>query len=147
MLTTRLNGIKTGIIVVLVILISEGIRLYTGLPITIIDIGILPITCLLIYYIRFYKFPFSKKYYDKNTQQPQSGWQLIGFLVFTIMLAIIGAWIAWLGIQGPLHYFSSVKGAAHGYTLIQVGSVITIYSLGGALIFLFRLIRLRYKSA
>ncbi len=133
--------IKTGIIIVLAIFISEGIRLYTGLPITIIDIGILPITCLLIYYMRFYKSPFSKSYKDMTTHQPQSAWQLIGFLVFTIMLAIMGAWIAWLGVQEPFKYFSGIKGAAHGYTLIQVGSMTTLYSMAGALIFLFRLIR------
>ncbi len=139
--------IQTGIMIVLIILISEGVRLYTGLPITIIDIGIIPVTCLLIYYIRFYTFPFSKKYTDKNTQQPLNALQLCGFLTFTVMLAIFGGWIASLGIQEPLHYFSSVKGGAHGYTLIQLGAITTIYSAGIGIIFLYRLVQLHYKSA
>ena len=138
--------IKVGVIILFTLVISEGIRLYTVLPITIIDIGIIPITCLLIYYTKFYTFPFSKKYYDKNTQPPLNSWQLIGFLLFTIMLAIIGIWLTWIGVHNPLHYFYSVKGSAHGYTLIQLGLVTTLYSIGGGLIFLHRLIRLHYKS-
>ena len=54
-------------------------------------------------------------------------------------------WLTWLGVQDPLHFFSSVKGAAHGYTLIQIGGVTALYSMSGALIFLFRLIRLGAK--
>jgi len=141
------SKIKTGIIILLIILISEWIRLYTGVPITIIDIGILPVTCLLIYYIRFYTFPFSKKYTDKNSQQSLNILQLYEFFIFTVMLAILGSWITWLGIQSPLYYFSSVKGGAHGYTLIQLGSITTIYSVGIAIIFLYRLIQLYKKPA
>ena len=137
--------IKTSIIIIFAILISEGIRLYTGLPITLIDLGTPPVTCMLIYCIRFYKFPFSKTYKDKSSHQSQSAWQLIGFLVFTVILAIMGVWLTWLGVQDPLHFFSSVKGAAHGYTLIQIGGVTALYSMSGALIFLFRLIRLGAK--
>ncbi|MCG3737961.1 hypothetical protein EXA20_17035 [Vibrio cincinnatiensis] len=139
--------LKTGIIIVLVILISEAIRLYTGLPITIIDIGVLPITCLLIYCMKYYKSPFSKTYKDTDNHQQQTPLQLIGFLLFTIILAAMGSWIAWLGIQAPLQYFSSVKGAAHGYTLIQIGGLTALYSMWGVLVFLFRLVSLRDKSA
>ena len=139
--------LKTGIIIFLVILISEAIRLYTGLPITIIDIGVLPITCLLIYCMKYYRFPFSKTYKDTDNLQQQTLFQLIGFLLFTIILAAMGSWLAWLGIQAPLKYFSSVKGAAHGYTLIQIGGLTALYSIWGALVFLFRLVKLRDKSA
>ncbi|PMO48826.1 hypothetical protein BCT11_04430 [Vibrio sp. 10N.222.52.B12] len=139
--------LKTGIIIVLVILISEAIRLYTGLPITIIDIGVLPITCLLIYCMKYYRFPFSKTYKDTDNLQQQTLLQLIGFLLFTIILAAMASWIAWLGIQAPLKYFSSVKGSAHGYTLIQIGGLTALYSMWGALVFLFRLVNLRDKSA
>ena len=59
----------------------------------------------------------------------------------------MGSWLAWLGIQTPLKYFSSVKGAAHGYTLIQIGGLTALYSMWGALFFLFRLVKLRDKSA
>ncbi|EPT9323658.1 hypothetical protein ACVTOI_004568, partial [Vibrio parahaemolyticus] len=139
--------LKTGIIIVLIILISEGVRLYTGLPITIIDIGLLPITCLLIYCMKYYKSPFSKTYKDMGNHQQQTPLQLIGFLLFAIILAAMGGWITWLGIQAPLQYFPSVKGAAHGYTLIQIGGVTALYSMWGALLFLFRLVSLRDKSA
>ena len=141
------SSIKTGIAIFFIILISELIRIYTGLPITIVDIGVLPITCLLVYYIQFYSFPFSKNFKDKNNQQQLSSWQLLGFLLFSVVMAIMGTWSAWIGIEEPLHYFSSVKGGAHGYTLIQLGSIIAIYSVGGGLVFLYRLIRLHFKSA
>ncbi|KOO01781.1 hypothetical protein AKJ17_18840 [Vibrio nereis] len=139
--------IKTIIIIVLVILVSEGIRIYTGVPITILDVVILPITCSLVYLMKYYKFPFSKTYKDRQSHQTQNAFQLIGSLVFTAILAVMGTWVAWLGIQAPLQYFSGVKVAAHGYTLIQVGILITLYSIWGALIFLSRLSRLRHKSA
>ncbi|WP_022946110.1 hypothetical protein [Pseudoalteromonas ruthenica] len=143
----RWAKLKTAIIIVLVILISEVIRLHTGLPITIINIVVLPITCLLIYCMKYYRSPFSKTYKGTDNHLKQTPFQLIGFLLFTISLAAMGSWIAWLGIQAPLQYFSGVKGAAHGYTLIQVGGLIALYSTWGALVFLFRLVSLRNKSA
>ncbi|EIA5326263.1 hypothetical protein K7L04_004711, partial [Vibrio parahaemolyticus] len=84
---------------------------------------------------------------DTDNHQQQTPLQLIGFLIFTITLAAMGGWITWLGIQAPLQYFSSVKGAAHGYTLIQLGGLTALYSMWGALVFLFRLVSLRDKSA
>ena len=97
--------------------------------------------------MKYYKFPFSKTYKDRESHQTQNAFQLIGSLVFTAILAVMGTWVAWLGIQAPLQYFSGVKVAAHGYTLIQFGILITLYSIWGALIFLSRLNRLRHKSA
>ncbi len=76
--------LKTGIIIVLVILISEAIRLHTGLPITMIDIRVLPITCLLIYCMKYYRFPFSKTYKDTDNLQQQTLFQLIGFLLLQL---------------------------------------------------------------
>ncbi|KOO11508.1 hypothetical protein AKJ18_28755, partial [Vibrio xuii] len=104
--------IKTIIIIVLVILVSEGIRIYTGVPITILDVVILPITCSLVYLMKYYKFPFSKTYKDRQSHQTQNAFQLIGSLVFTAILAVMGTWVAWLGIQAPLQYSSGVKVAA-----------------------------------
>ena len=137
--------VKTVILIVLIILISEGIRLYTGIPITLIDIIIFPITCVLIYFIKFYTSPFSNN--SINTQQSTNAWELVGFVFFVILLTIMGVWITWIGIQDPLQYFSSVKGGGHGYTLIQVGAITALYSVWFALKCIYRLIRLHQKSA
>ncbi|MEL0646831.1 hypothetical protein V6248_05300 [Pseudoalteromonas agarivorans] len=139
--------VKVFILIVIIILISEVIRLYTGIPVTIMDIIIFPITCLLVYFMRFYTSPFSDLNADKYAPPPLSALQLFGFVLFSIILVIAGVWIAWMGILAPLEYFSSVKGGGHGYSLIQLGVITTIYSLWFGLKFSHRLIQLHFTSA
>lgn len=137
--------VKRFIGIILIIIIFETIRLYTGIPITIVDIIIFPITCVLIYCLKFYTSPFSDD--GINTPPPLNAWQLIGFMLFSILLIIMGIWLSYLGIQDPLHYFSSNKGGGHGYTLVQLGVIVSLYSIWFCLKFIYRLVKLFNKSS
>lgn len=138
--------VKEFITIVIVIVLFETIRHYTGIPLSIMDVIVFPIVCLLIYFMKFYTSPFSDRSTGENYSPPSSAWQIFGFVLFSIVFLIIGVWVTWIGIQAPLDYFSSVKGGGHGYTLIQLGIIIALYSLWFGLRFTHRLIQLNKTS-
>jgi hypothetical protein len=62
-------------------------------------------------------------------------WHRIGYTLFMILLICMGAFLAIEGFNNPFELFTGVKGASHGYTVFVLGTLITLYSLVGLIIF------------
>ena len=140
-----LDKVKIGISIFLLIFISEVIRVYTGIPVTILDVMLLPITGILIY-IGFYTLLNRKKDKNKNVQAAQSIWQLLGGILFITALVPVGVWITWLGAEKPFLLFTGVKGSVHGYTLVYLGAIVAVISVVMGYVFIYRLFLLIRKS-
>ncbi|RKF19774.1 hypothetical protein DBZ36_04770 [Alginatibacterium sediminis] len=141
------NKIKSIVIIALVIVIPELIRFYTGLPITIIDLVVFPVFCLLLYFITTYVLDIKRSSKLDANKVFDRRWKVIGFLIFSVAIASMGIWLTWLGVQQPLTLFSSAKGAAHGYTLVQLGVITTLYSVGLSVVCSISLIRTPMRSS
>ncbi|MCG8549198.1 MAG: hypothetical protein MI799_02210, partial [Desulfobacterales bacterium] len=106
-------------------LILEFIRKRYLVPVTIMDILLFPLSVLIIVYsLKQLVFRKNKETYSHSVDD--SKLKLILYLCFSlIVLAPLGLFTLWMGIQEPLGFFSGIKGPAHGYTLIPLGIVIT----------------------
>ena len=134
--------VRTVLVIILLIIASELFRYYSGLPITLMDLIILPITLLLMYLaghiiVEYFKPP-------KNTgvaaTQP-TVWQLVfGFMV-SALLAPAGLWLCYQGWLSPFALHTSVKGAAHGYTLVHLGLVLSLCSFAFSVVAIVKLFK------
>lgn len=65
-----------------------------------------------------YKFSLNK--IVKYIFPPKEGINFVG-LLGVLIFPVLGIGILYLGLTGPLDTFTSIKGDAHGYTLIHTG--------------------------
>nr|WP_319395453.1 hypothetical protein [uncultured Desulfobacter sp.] len=124
-MSSKLNSILFFAFFFIVALILEFIRKRYSVAVTIIDVLLFPLSVLIIFYSA--KHLVFKK--NKDTYRhpiDDSNLKLILYLCFSlIVLTPLGLFTLWLGIQEPLGFFSGIKGAAHGYTLIPLGIIVT----------------------
>ena len=118
-------------------LILEFTRKAYGIPVTILDILLFPLS--LIFTVLLLKDFFinqSKEKTKKSLKLKASA--IAGRIAITLLLFFpLGIWAMWEGLKNPFGYFSGIKGAAHGYTLTAIG--LFIFSLG--IIFISSVIR------
>ena len=124
------DSIKKYLVIIVVIVVVEAIRLFTGLPITPVDVLLTPASIFLMALgIRYLIFTKQKRVDDDAPYMSQSIWQLSGNLIVLIGLIMLGLWCVYDGLQDPLEFFTSVKGSGHGYTLVCLGSLLVGYGL------------------
>lgn len=129
-----MSKLKTTIYVSLLIgvgLIIEWFRAETGIPVTILDILLLPL-CVIFIYIVIREILFAdKSSVNSENLQSLSPAKRLGLIVVCLLMLLLGAWGIWAGLSAPFDYFSGVKGAAHGYTLAIIGLLIVLFGLVG----------------
>jgi hypothetical protein len=103
---------------ILAAVLLEYIRRRYGIPVTILDIFLLPLSLI-------FSSVLLKDFFFRQNPADQAGLSLrdgvFRALVALLLFFPLGAWSLWEGIRNPLDYFSGIKGAAHGYTLIGIG--------------------------
>lgn len=118
---------------VLLAVIIEIIRQKTNIPVTLLDIFFFP-GCLLFSFIFLrYEFLNKKTLFKYNLVEPVSALKKLGVFVGALFLTALGGWCFWMGICEPLTYFWGIKGAAHGYTLVAMGFLISLLGAYGVL--------------
>ena len=142
MSTSRVKEIIT---IIVIIVASETLRIYSGLPITILDIILLPISFLLIYWGVLYFASLGKKKDSSDEKVMQSIWRLLGSLILFIILVPLCFWLTTEGWKEPFTLFSGVKGSVHGYSVVHIGIVSTVYCIGILFHTVQRLIRKVFK--
>ena len=121
------NYIKNILTASVLIITVEVLRYYTGLPFTIIDIIIFPFSIILLLF-------GVKTLLSPAQQNPESkavkltAIKLFGVFIVAILFFLLGAWAIYEGGHNPLTLYSGVKGAAHGYTLLSLGLLISAFS-------------------
>ena len=134
------------ILIVLIAIVSvELFRLYTGLPLTIIDITLIPLSSVFLIPSIQYILPRKKKKVDKTVEQPYK--QLILSLVTILLLFPLAVWLAITGWQEPFRLFNGVKGGAHGYTLLYLGLIMVCLCIVSVFTIMSKLIRVFRKKA
>lgn len=120
----------------------EVFQYYTGIPLNIMDAMILLISALCLYLLK-YRPPFTRqKYKDIDTKLVNNIWYLLGSIVFVAVLILMGIYLVYLGLESPFKLFTGVKGSSHGYSLVLLGSVITMYSCIGIYMLFYQFWRL-----
>lgn len=100
------------------------IRIEYKIPITLIDLILFPISITILFF--FFKWLISKKNDNFYLVETSLKVLLFNFLVFSVIVIPLGIWTIWAGMIDPLKYFSGIKGAAHGYTLVSTGFLLLI---------------------
>jgi len=123
------------LLIVLAIVIPEYIREKFDIPITIIDLILFP-TCIFLSALSIY-YVFTNGIKFEMSIQPMSRLSRLGYILLALILLLLGAWSIVAGWQSPFLLFSGVKGAAHGYTLIVLGLLVSCFSIYSAIILIF----------
>ncbi|OMH39421.1 hypothetical protein [Motiliproteus sp. MSK22-1] len=122
--------IKKLLVVIAVIIAVEVFRFFTGFPMTLIDILFTPFSVfLMILGIKQLVSTNKKKRDGDAPYMSHSVLQLSGTLIVFLAVTMLGLWCLSAGLQDPLGFFTGVKGAMHGYTLMCLGSLMVSYSL------------------
>lgn len=136
------NKVKTALVIIFAFIMFEVFQYFTGVPLNIMDAIILLISALCLYLLK-YLLPFtSQKYKYPDTKLVNNIWCLLGAIVFVAMLILMGIYLVYLGVESPFKLFTGVKGSSHGYSLVLLGSVITMYSCIGVCMFFYQFWRL-----
>lgn len=114
----------------------EIFRAFTGIPVTLLDILLFPISVVFIVAMGMLLFEKEnknkKKHKKQNAASPEinlSWMKRLGYIVLSLMMLALGAWAVSAGIEQPFKLFTGVKGASHGYTLVALGICIVIMGL------------------
>jgi len=123
----------------------EIFRAVTGIPVTIIDITLFPISVIFIVgmaMILFKKENKNKKKRRNRNATPSEitfSWvKRLGYIAGAILMLALGVWGILEGIEQPFKLFTGVKGPAHGYTLAAIGVVLIIMALIALYQFIFK---------
>lgn len=104
----------------LLALVLEFVRKGYGIPVTILDIFLFPLS-LIFGFILLKDFFFGRKGEALPADRP-SFRSIIGRAASVLILFLpVGIWSLWMGIREPFEHFSGVKGAVHGYTMAGIG--------------------------
>jgi hypothetical protein len=136
------NKVKTVILIISTFIMFEVFQYYTGIPLNIMDAMILLISALCLYLLKYLPPFTSQKYKDIDTKLVNNIWCLLGSIVFVAVLILMGIYLVYLGIESPFKLFTGVKGSSHGYSLVLLGSVITMYSCIGIYMLFYQFWRL-----
>ena len=136
------NKVKTAILIISTFIMFEVFQYYTGIPLNIMDAMILLISALCLYLLKYLPPFTSQKYKDIDTKLVNNIWCLLGAIVFVAVLILMGIYLVYLGIESPFKLFIGVKGSSHGYSLVLLGSVITMYSCIGICMLFYQFWRL-----
>lgn len=121
------SSLKNILSVIITITTIEALSYYTGLPFTVIDVILIPMSALLIAFgakSLFIRVDNNEKTYKFN----HTLFQLISYLLMAIFIFTLGLWSVITGWKEPLALYTGVKGSAHGYTLICLGLLLSGYS-------------------
>jgi len=115
--------------VILLIITIETLSYITGLPFTVIDVLLLPLSIILIAMgVKSLLVPDRTN--KANITTRLSLMQFCASLLFTLIFFLpLGLWSLQEGWHHPFALYSGVKGAGHGYTLVTIGLLISIYSV------------------
>jgi len=130
------NAIVETILIILAILAVEFFRSVTGIPVTILDLILFPMSLLIVFFTL--KLLVKSKDLAAVKNKPMPWHKRWGYFVFSLLLILLGLWAIVAGLQAPFHLFTGVKGAAHGYSLVALGLVITVFSIYMAYLFGFK---------
>ena len=123
--------VKNAFVIIGLLLIAlaiEYMRRTYGIPVTILDILLFPLS-LVFTFVLLKNFFFEQSREEKESMNAHSLRSITGRAAITVLLFFpLGLWSIWLGIQNPFEYFSGVKGAVHGYSLVVLG--VFIFSIG-----------------
>lgn len=118
---------------IILIIIFEIIRNVTHIKVTLLDLMLFPMSVLFTYALLRYEF-FNKKYLLRyNLVEPVSCKRKIGLLIGSILLMALGLGCLLLGVREPLAFFSGVRGAVHGYTMVVMGILMLLCGAYGTL--------------
>lgn len=115
------------VVVFLVGMIMELARVEWGVPITIVDFVFCTASAAMCFFIL--KGLFRKRHTISFSTKREMSKLLRSFFVFSAMAIPFGAWSVWnvwAGTVGAFDYFSGVRGAIHGYTIISLGFLFMI---------------------
>lgn len=124
----KIKSIINTLALVLLIIAIESFRHATELPFTVIDILILPLSIISIVFGLKSLFINRKK---TNLPEPieQSLLKQSVHIFTAILVLLLGLWALYEGWNNPLLMYTGVKGAAHGYTLLSIGLLLSGYSI------------------
>ena len=109
----------------------EYLRVNYDIPLTILDILLFPLFLFIIIYFFKTAFKTKKTVNNSNPMDSEPAYKVILFLFVFIFMVFLGIWAALTGGLSPLEYFSGVKGAVHGYTMLLTGIVICSFGAAG----------------
>lgn len=113
--------------------IIEILRQRNGIPITLLDVMLFPIALLFSVVFLRHEFFNKKNLFRYNLAGPVSIPKKIGIFIGCMLMAVSGIWCLWLGICDPLAYYSGVRGAVHGYTMVAFGLFLFLLGAYGVL--------------
>ncbi len=113
--------------------IIEVIRKTKNIPITILDLMFFPgsIFFTVVFCRSILMGEESMRQY--NLVEPISFIKKLGLFIAALLSIAFGFWMIWIGVHEPLKYFSGVRGAAHGYTMVPVGILIFVFGVFGVI--------------
>lgn len=120
--------IKDVLTVLAVLIIVEVLRYYTGLPFTIIDITVFPLSVAMLFF-GIMAIITNKSDVHKTEKTRYSTIRLSSYFLAAILFFALGLWAIYEGWNNPLELYTGVKGAAHGYTLLSMGLFISAFSV------------------
>lgn len=117
------KAIKEVLVAFFIIFTFEAIGHWTGFPLTVFDILLFPLSSFLLVYGLVLFFRGGNREDLKNANE-LTFLQVIGSLIISIFLFLLGVFLAISGFQEPLILSTSVKGNMHGYTVFSLGLLI-----------------------
>ncbi|WP_320043841.1 hypothetical protein [uncultured Desulfobacter sp.] len=114
------------ILVIVIIIGSELFRKVTGIPVTIMDLILFPLTVMLVYITILAIFSDEK---PKDSEIMLSKLQMATFSLIFLFVSPLSFWLSIEGFKDPLQLFTGVKGHAHGYTVAYLGAFVGIFCL------------------
>ena len=124
----KMHSFFTNVMIIVIIIGIEMLCRKLELPITVLDFLLTPLIVIFgVFIIKRYFFDTSE---DVKHQSPSmSVMARLGYMLLGVMFFLLGLWSIWQGSLDPLAYFSSIKGALHGYSLFILGVFICFISL------------------
>ena len=116
------------LIIVVVAVVFDTVMDSAGVPVTFLDVLMVGI-CLLILYVPvsafFIKHKPTKKTAPQGLAKPEWGKLIFGL---ALVLALSGLSF-YLGLDDPWKLYKGVRGPAHGYTMLLLGSALAVIGL------------------
>jgi len=135
-----MQTLKTLTIVVIFIITVELIRYVTKLPITVLDVILLPLTSFMVYIgLSVIK---EKQPQNQFIQDKQSRWKLIQICVLSLSVLVLVVWCAFHTLLHPFKLYESAKGSAHGYSITYMSVTMAVYCF----IFLYKSLTQLFKT-
>jgi len=127
-LKMKWKSLKNIFTVIAVIFSTEALSYFTGLPFTIIDVLLFPLSIIMIA-LGVKSLLVRTEQTDEKYIIKRSLISLCGHFVAGFLTLLLGLWSLYEGCTNPLALYTGVKGAAHGYTLLSIGLLLSGYSV------------------